>query len=395
MESRGDLMEVEALWALIDCGVSTLAPVSCELEQADGFALAQDVRAETDQPAFDRSAMDGYAILSTDNSGNYTVIGEIRPGRAFQGGELRPGLAYRIFTGAEVPNPSWRVIMQESFHAEGRNIRLLQETAENHIRRRGSDCKQGDVIVPKGAFLTPGAIAILAENGVACPLVYPSPRVFHLTTGDEIVPHYLQPGPGQIRDSNGPLIRALLKSCGVTNLHFAHAKEDRDDLQKKFEQGATADLILISGGSSVGDHDHTRWVLEKNGFIIQCSKINSRPGKPMIFANRKNQIAFGLPGNPVSHFVCFQLFVRRALASMSERPQAPLIRGRLKTRTPGKANPRVTWWPCLHDAEGVLEPLKWNNSGDLSAIARANALAKIPANAELFAGSSVQYLLLS
>lgn len=387
------MTEVEDVWALIDCGVQEIPPEPVPLEASLGLTLAQDIRAETDQPPFDRSSVDGYAILESERGHQFTVVGEVRAGHLIPG-DLRPGMAYRIFTGAQIPHPNWRVIMQEEFHVEGRSIQLRNPNAENCIRHRASDCRKGDIVIPRETVITPGALAVLATNGVLEPLVHRPPIVFHLTTGDEIVPYDKIPGKGQIRDSNGPMIRALLKREGITEIRSEHSAEDIREMQIHFDRAQGADLILISGGASVGDHDHTRAFLEKNGFFIQCSKVNSRPGKPLIFATKGNQVAFGLPGNPVSHFVCFHLFVRHAIAWMLKRKQLQLHRGRMRSRPTGGPNPRVTWWPCLNEGEGALEPLRWNNSGDLSALAKANALAKIPGGAQLMVGSSVQYLTL-
>lgn len=389
------MIEVESVWHLIDEKIFSMTPHRISLSDSLGCVLAEPIFSETDQPPFDRSAMDGYAICNDDLSTEFDVLSSIRPGHDIGSvPKLQPGQALRIFTGAELPLPSLRVIMQERFSALGTRVRLKEATNENWIRFRGEDRKAGDQLIAAGAKVSAGIISILAANGNASPLVHPMPSVAHITTGDEIVPFDSLPGPGQIRDSNGPMIRALCESCGVRAFKIRHAGEDLEEIQSAISELGQPDLLLISGGASVGDHDHTRVALESAGFQIHCSSVNTRPGKPLIFATLGNRVAFGLPGNPVSHFVCFQLFVARAIARLAGIKPQDLGLGKLG-EFKWKSNPRVTWWPVeLHKsgAETLLLPIPWNNSGDLTPLAKANALARIPSNLVPQAGAEVEFL---
>jgi molybdopterin molybdotransferase len=269
--------------------------------------------------------------------------------------------------------------------------------------------------VPAGTKLNAGALALLATAGIANPLVSPRLRVCHFTTGDEIVPPEQTPKPGQIRDSNSILIRSLLQNFPC-DLEQAHLPEDFERAKSQIgnRQSAigNADLILISGGASVGDKDFTRALLEALGFEIIFSQINLRPGRPLIFGVNggasvpvphcgigslappyKVRVAFGLPGNPLSHFVCFHFAVVAALAHLTGGEPPKLLRGQLAEKLDDKPCPRETLWPAKWEispnATACLHPLAWASSGDITCLTAANALVRVPANAgslEQFAG---------
>ncbi|HTB63524.1 MAG TPA: molybdopterin molybdotransferase MoeA, partial [Opitutales bacterium] len=274
-----------------------------------------------------------------------------------------------------------------------------------NVRKRGSDARQGEVVLTAGTRLDATELAILAAVGEVNPLVNASPRVAHATTGDEIVPPESIPGPGQIRNTNQILISSLLQNCRIpaANIHQEHWGDDpilaADRLGS--EAFAKADIILISGGASVGDHDYTARILEAAGFEIVMRRVNMRPGRPLILAFRGKQIAFGLPGNPVSHFVCFGLFVRHALKRLMDKKMLhwrwPIF-GKFSLSQPLKnaANIRPTFWPArLNMIPHNVEPLAWNNSGHLGSLAGANALIFLPPKtAELLAGEKVRTLML-
>jgi molybdopterin molybdotransferase len=243
--------------------------------------------------------------------------------------------------------------------------------------------------------LDAGKLALLASAGCTQPLVNPRLRVVHFTTGDEIVPPEQTPGPGQVRDSNSILIRSLLPkfSCDLEQAH----------LPENFEQAKSAighrpsviensDLLLISGGASVGDKDFTRPLLEWLGFEIVFSQVNIRPGRPLIFGQNGARVAFGLPGNPLSHFVCFHLFVATALEKLTGSEPPKFSRGMLAAKLEEAPNPRETLWPARLDAAG-LHPLTWASSGDMTCMAETNALIRVPANCGSMAtGTEVEFL---
>jgi len=222
-------------------------------------------------------------------------------------------------------------------------------------------------------------------------------RVAHFTTGDELVSPEQTPQPGQIRDSNSILIRGLLHPSQV-ELEQKHLPENFEAAwaQLDLDRIELADLVLVSGGASVGDKDFTRPLLERLGFEIVFAQVNLRPGKPLIFGINGTRVAFGLPGNPLSHFVCFHFAVATALARLSGEAAPSFFRGHLATRLDDAACPRETLWPArLEWIEGSprLHPLAWASSGDVTCLAATNALMRVPANcAALAADAELEFL---
>jgi molybdopterin molybdotransferase len=278
-------------------------------------------------------------------------------------------------------------------------IKILKHDGALNFRRRGEDVTAGTPLVNAGARLDAGKLALLASAGCAQPLVSPRLRICHFTTGDEIVPPGQTPGPGQIRDSNSTLIRGLLRifSC---DLEQKHLPEDFDRAKSAVENHRSeignADLLLVSGGASVGEKDFTRELLAWLGFEIIFLQVNVRPGRPLIFGWNGKSAAFGLPGNPLAHFVCFHRFVAGALAQLTGQAAPALMRGKLAKELAEPPCPRETLWPArLEFANGELQlrPLKWSSSGDVTCLAEANALIRIPENhGPLPANATVDFL---
>jgi molybdopterin molybdotransferase len=253
--------------------------------------------------------------------------------------------------------------------------------------------------VAAGTKLNAGALAILATVGNVNPPVSPRLRILHFTTGDEIVTPDQMPKPGQIRDSNSILIRGLLQNfpCDVEQGHlpedFERAKTAIGNRQSAI---GNADVLLISGGASVGEKDCTRALLKQLGFEIVFSQINLRPGRPLIFGVNGARVAFGLPGNPLSHFVCFHFAVATALAGLTGGEPPEFLRGQLGEKLDDKPCPRETLWPARwewNDATPRLRLLAWASSGDITCLTAANALVRVPANcASLDNGAKVDFL---
>jgi molybdopterin molybdotransferase len=373
------MLSVEDLWSLIDRETRELPPVRVPLAKAIGRRLAAEVVADADMPAFSRSAIDGYALADGSGPGSFCVIGEAKPGS-----DPFPvpaeGEALRIFTGSALPDSGVGLVMVEDTVASAQGDRVVTRVAAGRaqVRSRGSQARQGTVLLPSGATVTPGAVAILASVGASEPLVSPVARVAHLATGSELVEACLQPDTGFIRDSNSPLVAALVAEAGAERVFHSRLSESIDQAVTELTP-VRADVLLISGGASVGAYDGTSEILTRLGFLVRCSKVKSRPGKPLIFATKGKCAAFGLPGNPLSHFVCFHLFVRRAIDAMAGRSPRRTIHVHLEGRSPAK-DPRETWWPArLRACEGRLlaAPLEWRDSSDVSALASTNALLRI------------------
>src|SRR5665213_2222980 len=317
------MISLAAARALIAENILPLPATAAPLAGALGRVLRQDVFATEDLPGFDRSAMDGYAIALDDDSEKFRIVAEIQPGTAPKC-KIKHGECARIFTGAQISAGASQVLMQENVRVEGNLIVPLGKNRVTHIRRRGEDARKGDLLLRSGACLGAGELALLAGLGVARPKISPPVRVTHFATGNELVAPESKLRPGQIRDSNSALVAAFVRQFGGEILQQERLADDFDLLLKKVRSGVSAerrklqeiddggflpkaattgsqpldfDLLLVSGGASVGDYDFGRRLLATLGFEIHFEKINLRPGKPLVFATRGKQAAFVLPGN--------------------------------------------------------------------------------------------------
>jgi molybdopterin molybdotransferase len=394
------MISLDEARALIAQTVPPLAPVRVPLAAARGRVLRTEVIAPEDLPGFDRSAMDGYAVGLDDRSERFRVIGEIQPG-AVGALKVSTGECVRIFTGAAIPAGASQVIMQEDVDREGDFVKVKQRTTATYIRRRGEDARVGSVLLTAGMRLAPAELALLAHVGLVDAVVSPAVRALHFTTGNELVDPHLQPAPGQIRDTNSTLIGGLLAERGAELVRQGRCEDSLDALAGAIEAVAaeTWDLLLISGGASVGDYDFGARALERLGFKIHFRQLNLRPGKPLIFATRGGQAAFVIPGNPVSHFVTFHTAIARAIEAFEGAPESwPLASVTLDAALDDPPNPRETWWPAhasLRSGRWVAKPLAWQSSGDLCGLASVNALIRIPPRSASWpAGTNADCLLL-
>lgn len=380
---------------LISRSCAPLAAERVPLDAAAGRFLREELRAPEDQPLFDRSAVDGYAIRLDDTASEFKVIDEIRAGE-WKPRVLAQGEAVRIATGAALPSDHLKVVMKEDVEVLDGRLRILTSDGEAHVRFRGENARAGDVLIAPG-LLHAGSLALLASLGATTPLVSRLPRVLHLVTGDEIVPPESTPARGQIRDSNSILVRSFLQCFGIEPNQL-RVGEDPDGARAALRNYAgQTDLLVISGGASVGEHDFTRQLLVEAGFELRVSRTRVRPGKPSIFgAAPDGRIAFGLPGNPLAHFICLNLFVRTALEALMGLPQREIFeRAKLGEPIPDAEHERETLWPVqvkVVAGSRVIVPLPWQNSGDLTSLARANGLVHIPPHTrQLPAGAQVLF----
>ncbi len=370
-----------------------LEPVRVPLAEAHGCVLRESVVAPEDVPAFDRSAFDGFAFRAADAPGKLRVCFEVAAGVP-SSGRIAEGECARIFTGGQIPEGADSVAMQEDVKLAG-VVAEIPATSRGHgVRLRGEDARAGDLLLARGLRLGAVELAMLAQIGHVRPLVAPRIRVFHVATGSELVAPDSQPEPGRIRDSNSTLIAALAREAGCDIIAQRRAGDQLpgliDVLRRVPDTGW--ELLLISGGASVGDYDFGRRALDELGFGVHFTQVNLRPGKPLIFGTRGRQCAFVIPGNPLSHLVCWHVAIRVAIAVLSSGDPMWMLES---TRLSGGAlrgNPRETWWPARVRG-GVAEPLKWKSSGDLTGLAGVNALLRIPADsAGIGEGSLLQAL---
>lgn len=388
-------LSLDDVLTLIRSRARPLPAVRVTLEEAADRVLAEDIHAREDSPAADRSTRDGYAVLRDDPSEFFSVVDTLHAAD-WRPRQIHLGEAVRLATGTPLPSPNLRVVMQEQVERQGDRIKILRQDGFSYVSARGEDWRAGDRLLPRGGRLTPGALAILASVGQTRPLVCPTLNVLHLTTGDEIVPPTQTPEPGQIRDSNSILIRTLLAPWGGKPTHH-HLPENFEAAKRAIEamnlSSSAFNLVLVSGGASVGDKDFSRPLLEWLGFEIVLHRVNLRPGAPLMFGADGLRLAFGLPGNPLSHFVCFHLFVAAALAHLTGAEPHQFLTGALAGKLEDAPNPRDTLWPARLAGGGRLMPLRWANSGNVACLAETQALILVPAGSRPQpAGAPVRFL---
>ena len=367
------------------------------LSQAHGRVLREAVASPEDLPGFDRSAMDGYAIRRDETSSELEVIGEIRAGEVIDR-DLRPGEAIRIFTGARLPGLDLKVVVQELVKMDGKRLHILKQDNQSHVRHRGEDARAGEVLLEPGLQLNAMAVALLASVGKTSLLVSRLPRILHVTTGDEIVAPEEIPALGQIRNSNAALISSLCHEGGVEVMTHLHFQDNLPAMIRALSEAKaeTYDLVLISGGSGPGACDFSPDLFRHLEATIHFREVNVRPGKPLIFGTAGTRVVFGLPGNALSHFVCFHLFVRTAIDSLLARPTKTTQCGFLREALPDPRNARETWWPArasVKEGRVELRALPWKSSGDITRVTSADTLIRVPAStADLPAGTMVDFL---
>lgn len=376
------MLTVAEVWGKLDGLLTPLPAERVALEDARGRVLREAITAPEDQPAFDRAAIDGYVVaLTTPPGATLQVAGEISMGVPAPAAPAA-GEALKLFTGSAVPAGELGLVMWEDVERaeDGASITLRAAPSAGWIRRRGSQARAGDKLLAEGARLGVGALALLASVGQVTPLVSRRARVAHLVTGGELIAPEAPAQAGRIRDSNSTLIAALLAEAGAERVGHARAGEGYAETADAFAAllAEGPDVVLVSGGSSGGDHDHVRRLFAENGFAPLVDQVASRPGKPLLISTRGAQVAIGLPGNPLSHFVCFHLFVARVLARLAGAKTAPLLRLPLAPGAALRVNPRETWWPAERTESGYA-PLPWADSSDLTGLARTHALVRVPA----------------
>ena len=357
------------------------------LADVPGRTLAEPVTSLEDVPPFDNSAMDGYALRSADVAGagsTLLCIGEVAAGSA---GNIRveSGTCVAIMTGAPIPPGADSVVPVEHTSRVDDGIHFESPVEANaNVRRAGEDLRAGELVIEEGRLLTPGAVAVLASLGLAEVVVSREPVVAIVTTGSELVDHTKKPGPGQIRDSNGPALAALVRSAGGRVSALLRTRDDRAAIRQNIERALEADVVIISGGVSVGEYDLVKDVLDELGMELLFWKVRQRPGKPLAFGRIEKTPVFGLPGNPVSSAVCFEKYVRPALTRMLGRSQVrrPLATGRLTAHVT-KVEGLYTFARGIgrwRDGELLIDPLPHQGSHVASSMLRANGLVHLPEN---------------
>lgn len=362
--------------------VEQLEAETVALEYAHRRILAEDVIADIDLPPFDRARMDGYAIQSADlrtAPATFRVIGEVPAGAMFEG-EVHSGEAVKIFTGAPVPKGADAVQKVEVTRAEDNSVEIIEPVSPGQfITPHASEIAAGEIVAKTGEEICAAEMAVLASFGYSRVRVTRRPRVAVLSTGSELVEVSAKPSAAQIRNSNTYTLAAYAAQAGaIVNMHGIVEDTPEATCDALIRAADNCDLVITSGGVSMGDYDLVKAALLEIGAEIYFDKVIIRPGKPIVFARRGETFFFGLPGNPVSTSVTFNVFVRPAIRKMqgNTSPMLPIVRAHLARPIKDKSS-RRSYLPARFYVEAgraMVEPLKWGGSSDLVAFMRASAL---------------------
>lgn len=379
----------DILKATVSTGEIKHLPLSKTLD----LIAAEDIFSPIEVPSFDNSAMDGYAITWEDNLDTWEITDVIAAGNGKQH-QLQYGKAGRIFTGAPLPKGSDTVIPQEFVHREGNLIRIIDKgkfQKGSNVRFKGAQTKTGEVILKKGSQITPGTIGLLASVGISEVPVFSPPKVAIIITGNELQELGNPLAFGQIYNSNGPVLESYLKKLGIQDILSYQAEDEPKATQKIIEEAlAKADLVLLTGGISVGDYDFVKNGLENAGVKELFYKIRQKPGKPLFAGKKGRQMVFALPGNPASVITCFNQYVRPSLlqwlghtSSWSAHEVLPIANDFIR-------NAGLTFFLKAKVEHGVVHILNGQESFNLISFGSANCLAEIPEEIEqLKAGEKI------
>ncbi|TDN86363.1 molybdopterin molybdochelatase [Salegentibacter sp. 24] len=375
------MIQVDKALELIASSIFKMEPVMLPLAEVQGMTLAFDTYSPINLPSFRNSAMDGYAVM-LNSCNSYTLNQELKAGDSAKI-RLKAGEATRVFTGAAVPENADTVIIQEWAQLDGNTVKFIKKPKKYaNIRSEGEQLKSGELVFKSGLVLNEASIGLLAGLGIAKVEVYATPKVGILVTGNELQ----QPGktlkPGCIYESNSIMLELALKKAGVDQITKYRVKDDflrtKQAIEKALDQN---DLLLISGGISVGDYDFVKKALLANHINEVFYMVKQKPGKPLWFGKKDKKIVFALPGNPASSLSCFYVYVLPAIRKMTGKK----FRANLKTaisaerifKPAGK-----TFFQKAKVEDGKLSILKGQSSSMLHSFAVSNALACIPENVE-------------
>lgn len=397
------MITVDQATSIVLSRIQPLGAETVPLEQAHRRILAENVRADIDLPPFDRARMDGYAVRSLDVSTapvTLRVIGEIAAGAQFEQ-RVNAGEAVKIFTGAPVPAGADAVQKVEVTRANGRAVEILESVAAGQfITPHASEVASGEIVAEAGREIGPAEMAVLASFGYASVKVGRRPRVAVMSTGSELLDVSSKPSGAQIRNSNSYTLAAYADRAGAIVDMLGTVEDTPEATRNALIRAAdNRDIVITSGGVSMGDYDLVKAALKEIGAEIYFDKVIIRPGKPIVFARCGKTFFFGLPGNPVSTSVTFNVFVRPAIRNMQGEasPALPTVSAQL-SRIVRDSSSRRSYLPArlfIEEGRAMVEPLKWGGSSDLVAFMRANSLIVVREDVhEIAEGELVDVMLL-
>ena len=373
--------------------------ISLPISDALGHVLAQEIRSDREYPPFNRSTRDGYAVRASEatQGDSLRCVGEIKAGDTVSQ-SLAPCTCVQIMTGAAIPPGADAVVMIEFTRRSNDSVSFDRSTQSGqNIVPCGSEAHAGDLALKTGLRLGFAELAVAAQVGATTLHCHKQPRVAVLSTGDEVVPITETPGPFHIRNSNTVSLTAQIELAGGVPVPLVNALDRVDDLSAKIEQGLRDDILVLSGGVSMGKYDLVESVLKGMGAEFYFDAVTIRPGKPTVFGRCRNTLVFGLPGNPVSTMVTFQLFVIPAIDILSAAEPRPLPLLEATLAEPVQEKPGLTHFlPARLDWQKTtpnVRALRWQGSGDIFTLTRANCFLVVPADrSDIPAGERVSVL---
>ncbi len=367
-----------------------------ELPQCLGRVLAEDVATDMDFPPFDKACMDGFACRQEDLTRWLTVV-ETVPAGSVPTRRLEAGQAARIMTGAMIPPGADVVFMVEYSEVVDQRVRFTGDDTMPNIAWRGEDLTTGDLVLSAGTRLEARHLAVLASVGASAPRVYGCPRIGVIATGDELVEPQVAPAPGQIRNSNSGQLMAQAVRAGGRATYYGIARDEDAAIAAMLTQAlAENEVVLLSGGVSMGDFDLVPAVMKQCGVAIQFDQVAVKPGKPVTFGTTDSAVVFGMPGNPVSTYVIFEVFVRPYLrACMGEAKGAPEVVVQLAEPIQRRRGERLEFLPVAINEAGKVVPVRYHGSAHFFGLSVAHGLVRMPVGVtRLEAGTEVRIIVL-
>jgi molybdopterin molybdotransferase len=400
---KGEIMiSVDEAVQIVLKKAKRLPPKKIRLESAQGLCLAEDIKSDSDMPPFNRSAMDGYAVIAKDTVNppvDLIVIENIRAGYKPKK-KIEEGKAAKIMTGSVVPKGADAVIkVEETLSLDGgTRVRILNKTEKGgHIAKKGEDMSAGKILLRKGTKIRPQEIGILAAVGADTIKVFSVPSIGIISTGDELVEITRKPKPWQIRNTNNHSLAAQARQLVADAEIMGMANDDKDEIRNLVKKGLKKNILILSGGVSMGEYDFVGDVLKDFGVKIFFEKVALRPGKPTVFGIKDDKLIFGLPGNPVSTLVTFELFVRPCIKKMMGFTfyENPVLHAELEKEVTVRKKRREYRPAFLRQAgcKWKVSPIEWHGSGDLFSTTKANCLLIIKESiGRLNIGKSVEVI---
>jgi molybdopterin molybdotransferase len=388
------MVTIEEAHKIIKAQKVKLKTETKNLSDCLGFSLSEDITAPFDMPSFDNSAMDGYALCGISQV--YKVVGEVAAGDKKEF-ELKEGEAVRIFTGAKVPENTSAVMMQEKTSIEGNKLTLEQMPKEGQsIRRKGEELTQGQVVFQKGYNITPAGIGLIGSLGIQKVEVFRKPIINLITTGNELIEPGKPKAEGQIYESNSYALASACEQFGFECDNKKQIEDDFEAIKSGIEESLeTSDVLILSGGISVGDYDFVKQALEENGVKEQFYKVFQKPGKPLYFGRKSEQFVFALPGNPASSLSCFYIYVLPFLHQLSGSEKNGLQRYSFPiSHDFENRGDRPSFLKAKTNREEV-EILDGQGSSMIKSMALGNALAYLDAETSVKKGDKVECFLIS